>query len=41
MNKEQFAELINGRQYRDEITEEEKLVKEKDLLQFVDDFLKL
>lgn len=33
MNKEQFAELLNGRQYRDEITkEEEKLAKENGLL---------
>lgn len=33
MNKEQFAELLNGRQYRDEITkDEEKLAKENGLL---------
>jgi hypothetical protein len=33
MNKEQFAELLNGRQYRNEITkEEEKLAKENGLL---------
>lgn len=33
MNKEQFAELLNGRQYREEITEsEEQLAKENDLI---------
>jgi hypothetical protein len=33
MNKEQFAELLNGRQYRNEITkEEETLAKENGLL---------